>query len=94
MRSLKRRDFLGLLAVVAGLSLAIDAEASPIIPTEDNKICEREAKANIEEIINRMLDAAEKTSGKKYTGKERENITDRLWLKNRNIIAEHYAFHD
>ena len=106
MRLITRRYLLGVLASLVGLVLAGESALAAakgvgesalesIIKVDKNsKICEREAKAKIEKIINDMLDAAENMTKQKISDSERRRIVGEAWKRNRQLILTRYSFKD
>lgn len=101
MYEMTRRDAISLLCGAAALVITTNARATELKKdelryplTESNRVCEREAKARLEHIINRMIEAAEQRPGVKFNQVERNAIFDKIWQSNREIIAQYYVFSD
>ena len=82
-------------AAIVGFVLTGQAVSATEIKVDENKkICERDAKAKIQEIINKMLDGLEEISEKEISERERSNILNEGWERNRQMILTRYSFKD
>ena len=95
MSLIDRRRVLGVVAAFGGLALlGHSVSAEPIKPDAAGKICEREAKAKIDDIIKRMLDGLEEISGNELSPGDRSKFMTDAWDRNRKLIMTRYTFKD
>ena len=84
--------FLCSLSVISTEALA---QSTNIIPIEEgNKICERIVRKHIYDVIDQMLDSAEKTTRKKILDVDRWYIQHKAWSGAKRALEASYTLHD